>query len=108
MNLIPITMHVSEDPSDLDAAVQKIIKDIYAYAKDFQQKKELLRVSDVIHSAKDQGIPIPKAVDDFDKLVAAYQAVVTGVLHFSMESPRYGILEDRLSEEEGGGFLVTL
>ncbi|KAM7195239.1 (-)-delta-cadinene synthase [Naviculisporaceae sp. PSN 640] len=108
MNLIPITMHASEDSSNLEAAVQKIVKDIYAYAEDFLQKKELLRMSNVVHSATDQGIPVPEALNEFDRLVAAYQAVVTGVLHSSMESPRYGILGDRLSEEEGGGFLVTL
>lgn len=110
MNLIPITMYAySENPTNLESAVRKIVTDIYAYAQDFNKNAQLLRECDVVRSATDGNIPVQVALERFDKLVDAYQAVVTGVLHFSIESPRYGILKDRLSEgERAGGFLVTL
>ncbi len=39
------------------------------------------------------------------QLSEAYQAVVMGVLNFSVESPRYGLLDCR---DSANGFVVTL
>ncbi|KAM7224053.1 Isoprenoid synthase domain containing protein [Rhypophila decipiens] len=99
MNLILITMYGSRDLNNLDAAVQKIVNDIHSHAAIFNR---LARTSQFRRS------PSQEAREQFDKMVAAYQAVVTAVLHFSIESPRYGILlKDRLPLADGG-FLVTL
>ncbi|KAM7185975.1 Isoprenoid synthase domain containing protein [Rhypophila sp. PSN 637] len=96
MNLIPITMYGSRDPINLDAAVQKIVNDIHSHAAAFNR----LAMTSQFRTCRSQEVR-----EQFDKTVSAWQTVVTAVLHFSIESPRYGILKDRLPD---GGFLVTL
>ncbi|KAK4219833.1 isoprenoid synthase domain-containing protein [Rhypophila decipiens] len=67
MNLILITMYGSRDLNNLDAAIQKIVNDIHSHAAIFNR---LARTSQFRRS------PSQEAREQFDKMVAAYQAVV--------------------------------
>ncbi|KAL2259793.1 hypothetical protein VTK26DRAFT_6395 [Humicola hyalothermophila] len=95
-NLIPITMH--ELNMNLESAVRVITDDIRRSAINFDKE-----------SSASWAIVLerhgPEAADKLRQLTQAYQAIVTGVLHFSIESPRYGLLKNR---QEDGSFVVEL
>ena len=96
MNLIPITMHASDESFSLDLATATIVKGIFDCARDFEKQAATLR---------DGAVGDDQVLSELDKLIAAYQAVVTCVLEFSIQSPRYGVLKDM---QEDGGFVITL
>jgi len=100
MNLIPITMAASNDPFNLASATSTVVDNIYAYARDFGHNGSILRARLGVTDMKGT-----RLLDEFEKLVSAYQAVATCVLTFSTQSPRYGVLKDK---REDGGFLVPL
>jgi hypothetical protein len=73
---------------DLASATKQIVNSIHSYARDFDRSACTLR----------SGVTPPPGNDtteQADRLIAAYQALVTCVLTFSVQSPRYGILCDR-------------
>jgi hypothetical protein len=84
--------------SDLEGAVHTVIQDIYTSIRDFDQNASSVRM--VVGLEEKTG-----ALEQLDKLIGAYQAVATTVLHFSIQSPRYGLLKDR---QEDGSFVVDL
>ena len=78
--------------------MQTVIQDIYTGIRDFDKSASSVRI--VVGLEEKTG-----ASEQLDKLVGAYQAVATTVLHFSIQSPRYGLLKDR---QEDGSFVVDL
>jgi hypothetical protein len=84
--------------SDLEGAVHTVIQDIYTSIRDFDQNASSVQM--VVGLEEKTG-----ALEQLDKLIGAYQAVATTVLHFSIQSPRYGLLKDR---QEDGSFVVDL
>jgi hypothetical protein len=83
---------------DLEGAVKKVIQDIHTNIEEFNQ---IALVAQILVGLKEE----TGAVEQIDKLIGAYQAIVTTVLHFSIQSPRYGVLKDR---QEDGSFVVDL
>lgn len=83
---------------DLDGAVHNVIQDIYTSIQDFDQSASVLQT--MVGLEEGTG-----GLEQLDKLIGAYQAIATTVLHFSIQSPRYGLLEDR---QEDGSFVVDL
>lgn len=96
MNLIPITMAALG--VDLESAVRSTVEEIYRLSRDFDEISSKTRAT---FSAKHE----PEVTDQLRQLIQAYEAIVTGVLHFSIESPRYGMLKYR---REDGSFVVEL
>jgi hypothetical protein len=84
--------------SDLEGAVQEVLQDIYTSIRDFDQNASSAQT--VVGLEEKTGV-----LEQLNKLVGAYQAVATTVLHFSIESPRYGLLKGR---QEDGSFVVDL
>ncbi|KAL2017169.1 hypothetical protein VTK56DRAFT_2538 [Thermocarpiscus australiensis] len=90
-NLIPITMQALD--FDLAQATQSVIQDVYHSIRTFNEESSaLLREVAAEHG---QGV-----ADQLQQLIRAYQAIDTGVLVFSMDSPRYGLQKYR-HEEDG-------
>jgi hypothetical protein len=83
---------------DLEGAVQKVIQDIYTNIEAFGQNASVARAVVALEGETE-------ALEQMDKLIGAYQAIITTVLHFSIQSPRYGVLKDR---QEDGSFVVDL
>jgi hypothetical protein len=83
---------------DLEGAVQSIVKDIYARVDSFGHNAATLRE----RAAQEYG---PEVAAQLTRLIEAYQGIATTVLHFSMDSPRYGLLKDR---QEDGSFVIVL
>ncbi|KAK0742321.1 hypothetical protein B0T21DRAFT_361116 [Apiosordaria backusii] len=96
MNLVPIAMN--DRGCDLAAAVRGIVQDFVGYNKEFEEQASLLRA----RAEEDYGGEVGGMVE---KTVEAYQAIVTGILQFSIQSPRYGIKE---YEREDGSFAISL
>jgi hypothetical protein len=84
--------------SDLEGAVHTVIQDIYTSIRDFDQNASNVRMVVGLEETT-------RVLEQLDKLIGAYQAVATTVLHFSIQSPRYGLLKDR---QEDGSFVVDL
>ncbi|KAK0641248.1 isoprenoid synthase domain-containing protein [Cercophora newfieldiana] len=91
-NLIPIMMQTHD--LDLASATSEVLTSLQSHVRDFDRSASALRSGAGRDTAK-----------QVDKLIAAYQALVTCVLTFSVKSPRYGLLKDR---RDDGSFLVTL
>lgn len=83
---------------DLEGAARSVVHDIYGCIRDFDRNAEALRAS----VAKQHDADTP---DQLERLIGAYQAVATSVLNFSIQSPRYGLLEHL---REDGSFVVDL
>ncbi|KAK0708309.1 isoprenoid synthase domain-containing protein [Lasiosphaeris hirsuta] len=96
LNLVPITMRALN--LNLDAATQVILNDLHSNIRDFEQNANVLRESTTSEHED-------AAVESLERLIGAYQALVTCVLHFSIKSPRYGILKDR---QDDGSFVIAL
>ncbi|KAK4034594.1 isoprenoid synthase domain-containing protein [Parachaetomium inaequale] len=88
-NLMPITMLASN--SSLESATQGVIRDISNCIRDFDNDASAIQAK--IAPGQEPGV-----AEQFGKLVGAYQAVATTVLNFSIQSPRYGLLKDRLED----------
>jgi hypothetical protein len=84
--------------SSLEDATQSLIRDIYDCVQDFDINASAIQVM----VAEENG---PDTAAQAQKLAEAYQAIATSVLHFSIHSPRYGLLKDR---REDGSFVVEL
>ncbi len=83
---------------DLEDAVQRTVQEIASLAKEFD------RISSRSQATVSENHS-PGVADELGQLIQAYQAIVTGVLHFSIESPRYGLFKDRRSDSS---FVVDL
>ncbi|GAB1315889.1 hypothetical protein MFIFM68171_06099 [Madurella fahalii] len=95
-NLIPITMW--ELGTDLSSAVRQVTQDIYNCIHDFDNSAFALRET----TSKERG---EANAEGLSRLIEAYQAIATSVFNFSVQSPRYGTLEDR---REDGSFVIVL
>ncbi len=83
---------------DLEAAAQSIVQDIYDCVRDFDSSSSAIRTTIATQQK-------PDTADKVQRLIEAYQAIATTVLHFSIVSPRYGLLKDQQAD---GSFQVTL
>lgn len=83
---------------DLEGAVSSLTQDILNCIREFDINASATQV----RVATEHG---PGVSGHLDTLIGAYQAVATGVLCFSIHSPRYGILKYRQAD---GSFLVDL
>lgn len=83
---------------DLGGAVKRTVEDVYDCIGDFEASAAALRQKAVTGHG-------PEAALQLERLIEAYQAVATSVLHFSIHSPRYGLLKDG---QEDGSFVVML
>lgn len=83
---------------DLEAAAQSTVQNIYDCIRDFDNNASSIRTT--LATERHGGV-----VDHLEQLIQAYQAIATTVLHFSIVSPRYGLLKD---QQEDGSFRVTL
>ncbi|KAK3899372.1 (-)-delta-cadinene synthase [Staphylotrichum tortipilum] len=95
-NLVPITMRASN--LDLEVAAKSIVQDIYDCIRDFDSNSSVIKTTFVAGQQ-------PSVADQVHQLIQAYQAIATTVLHFSIVSPRYGLLKE---QQEDGSFLFTL
>ncbi|KAK4179408.1 isoprenoid synthase domain-containing protein [Triangularia setosa] len=96
MNLIPIAMH--DRNCNLEDAVRGLMDDFGYYGCEFQAQASLLRA----RAEKEYGGEIVGMVE---KTIEAYEAIVTGILDFSVQSPRYGMKQ---YEREDGYFEIPL
>ncbi|KAK0617423.1 isoprenoid synthase domain-containing protein [Immersiella caudata] len=96
LNLVAITMQSHN--LDLESATRQIINSFYSHAHDFDRSASTLRSRVTPPVGNDN-------TKQADRLIGAYQALVTCVLTFSVESPRYGIQCDR---QEDQSFRITL
>ncbi|KAK4157057.1 isoprenoid synthase domain-containing protein [Chaetomidium leptoderma] len=95
-NLIPITMRALN--LNLEGATQSVMEDIYSSVQDFDNNASTLQRKVASEEA-------PGIADQLGQLIEAYQAIATTVLHFSIQSPRYGLLKDR---QEDGSVQLTM
>ena len=84
---------------DPDSATKKIVEDLFGHVQDFDRNAASLRQRTATTQYEDE------TARQVDRLIDAYQALVTCVLGFSIESPRYGISGCRL---EDGSFVIAL
>jgi len=85
---------------DLGSATAKIVEDLYGHVQDFDSNAASLRRRIATKDKHED-----ETARQVDRLIDAYQALVTCVLGFSIQSPRYGISGCRL---EDGSFVIAL
>ncbi|KAK4444665.1 isoprenoid synthase domain-containing protein [Podospora aff. communis PSN243] len=96
LNLIPIVMQYHN--LDLASAASHIIGLLRAHARDFDHGASAFRSGVALQHGND-------TAEQADRLIGVYQSLVTCVLTFSIQSPRYGVLRDR---QKDGSFRITL
>ncbi|KAK4190827.1 hypothetical protein QBC35DRAFT_529691 [Podospora australis] len=90
--LIPIIME--ERNYDLEAATHSVVQQIYAAIKYVDEQT-------AAYKARCE----PDVAVKIDRLVEAYQTIITSTLHFCTSSPWYGLMSHR---QEDGSFVITL
>ncbi|KAK0672007.1 isoprenoid synthase domain-containing protein [Cercophora samala] len=95
-NLIPIAMH--DGNCDLAWTVKRLMDDYVYWGSEFRNIAARLRA----RVEEEYGGEIMEMVE---KTIEAYEAVVTGILEFSVQSPRYGMKQ---YEREDGYFEIPL
>ncbi|KAH6617911.1 isoprenoid synthase domain-containing protein [Chaetomium sp. MPI-SDFR-AT-0129] len=95
-NLIPIKMRALN--MDLATTLESVVQDMHNLVRDFDRSASTIRKQLML--GEQHGL-----AEQFDRVVGAYQSIPTSTLGFSIQSPRYGMLKDKL---EDGSFQVTL
>ncbi|KAK4134773.1 terpenoid synthase [Trichocladium antarcticum] len=95
-NLIPVTMRALG--ASLESATRSVIQDISDCIESFDKNALAIRAKAAMHHA-------PGVENQILQLTKAYQALATTNLNFSIQTPRYGLLEGR---QQDGSFVVGL
>lgn len=83
---------------DLAGATKELVDELHTHIRTFDENEAQLRDSTASYFGTD-------ALLGLNRLLADYQAIVTCVLKFSAQSPRYRMLQDK---QEDGSFVVAL
>lgn len=95
MNLVVLTMQ--ETGKSLDAVVKTLTDELYQNGRNFDQAAQALRAKAKAYS--------PEVQAEADRLIEAYELIMTSVYTWTCESPRYNMAQYRQADRS---FVIPL